>query len=61
MSRRKTKQRKDASDRRGERAQMEQAGGVDTAGADDECNADGGKIWPDPIKVRCILAQATKF
>lgn len=44
-----------------ERAQMEQTGGVDTDGADDEWNTDGDKIWPDSIKVRRILAQATKF
>lgn len=44
-----------------ERAQTELTGGTDTAGADDEWDADGGKIRPDSGRVRCISAQATKF
>jgi hypothetical protein len=40
---------------------MEQTGGVGTAGADDEWNTDGRKIWPDSIKVGCISAQILNF
>ena len=48
-----------------ERGEVEQTGGVDPAGADDgwitEAGTDGGKIWPDAIKVRCISVQAPTF
>lgn len=48
-----------------ERAEVEQAGGVDTAGADDgwttEGGTDGGEIGPDVIRVRCISVLAPTF